>query len=168
MCLYNLTNYEKMLIRHDLLTVAVPWKHYVLNFGVTVRQKWQTGWKMLSTAMFVYKNLCLEAVLPHLVYIIKFFVANQIVYSHSIPVHISDNSLAENRKLTEKIWETGLNCLSRRISRKCDSHEVIELDHTCGVPRASLIFPSFYPWKKQKHKTICLVLTPVFVVPRFL
>lgn len=61
--------------------------------------------------MFVYKNLCLEAVSPHLVYIIKFFVAHQIVYSHSIPVQISDISLAENRKLTQKIWETGLNCL---------------------------------------------------------
>lgn len=128
-----------MLIRHDLLMAVVPWKHYFLNFRVSVWQKWQTGWKMLSTAMFVYKNLCLEAVPPHLVYIIKFFAANQIVYSHSIPVHISDISLAENRKLTQKIWETGLNCLSRRISRKCDSHEVIELDHTCRSQ--SLFYP---------------------------
>lgn len=71
---------------------------------------------MLSTAMFVYKNMRLEAVPPHLVYIIKFFVANQTAYSYSIPVHISDISLAENRKLTQKIWETGLNCLSLRIS----------------------------------------------------
>lgn len=63
----------------------------------------------MSTAMFVYKNLCLEAVPPHFVYIIKFFVALQIVYSHSIPVHISDISLAENRKLTQKIWETHNN-----------------------------------------------------------
>lgn len=58
---------------------------------------------MLSTAMFVYKNLCLEAVPPHLVYIIKLLVANQITRSHSIPVRISDISLAENRKLTQKI-----------------------------------------------------------------
>lgn len=86
---------------------------------------------MLSTAMFVYKNLRLEAVPPHLVYIIKFFVANQMVHSHSIPVHISDISLAENRKLTQKIWETGLNCLPLRISRKCDSYELIELDQMC-------------------------------------
>lgn len=71
---------------------------------------------MLSTAMFVHKNMCLEAVPPHLVYIIKFVVANQTVCSHSILVHISDNSLAENRKLTQKIWETGLNYLSPRIS----------------------------------------------------
>lgn len=62
------------------------------------------------------ENMRLEAVPPHLVYIIKFFVANQTVCSHSIPVHISDISLAENRKLTQKIWETGLNCLSLRIS----------------------------------------------------
>lgn len=94
---------------------------------------------MLSTAMFVYKNLRLEAVPPHLVYIIKFFVANQIVCSHSIPVHISDISLAENRKLTQKIWETGLNCLSLRISIKCDSYEMIELDH--AFSKASLILP---------------------------
>lgn len=102
---------------------------------------------MLSTAMFVYKNLCLEAVPPHLVYIIKFFVANQIVYSHSIPVHISDISLAENRKVTQKIWETGLNCLSLRISRKCDSHEVIELDHVHAAPKASFILPLSVPEK---------------------
>lgn len=94
---------------------------------------------MLSTAMFVYKNLRLEAVPPHLVYIIKFFVPNQIVYSHSIPVHISDISLAENRKLTQKIWETGLNCLSLRISRKCDSYEMIELDQMCSS--SSLSYP---------------------------
>lgn len=78
--------------------------------------------------MFVYQNLRLEAVPPHFVYIIKFFVALQIVYSHSIPVHISDISLAENRKLTEKNWETGLNCLSLRMRRKYDSHEIIELN----------------------------------------
>ena len=70
----------------------------------------------MSTAMFVHKNMCLEAVPPDLVYIIKFFMAKQIVCSHSIPVHISDISLAENRKVPQKIWETGLNCLSLRIS----------------------------------------------------
>lgn len=83
---------------------------------------------MLSTSMFVYKILRLEAVPPHLVYIIKFFMASQIVYSHGIPVHISDISLAENRKLTQKIWETGLNCLSFSITRNCDSHEVMQWD----------------------------------------
>lgn len=138
-CPYNLTSWGKMLIRRDLLTVRVPWKHLVLNFRLSAWQKKQTGWKMLSTAMFVYKNLRLEAVPPHLVYIIKFFVAHQIVYSHSIPVHISDISLAENRKLTQKIWEMGLNCLSLRISRKCDSHEMIELDQTCSSQ--SLFYP---------------------------
>ena len=95
-------------------------------------------WKMLSTSMFVCKNLRLEAVPPHLVYIIKSSVAHQIVYSHSIPVHISDISLAENRKLTQKIWETGLNCLSLRMSRKCDSHEMIELDQTRSSQSRSL------------------------------
>lgn len=57
---------------------------------------------MLSTAMFVYKNLCLEAVPPHFVYIIKFFAALQIAYSRSIPVRISDISLAENTKTATK------------------------------------------------------------------
>lgn len=81
---------------------------------------------MLSTAMFVYNNLCLEAVPPHLLYIIKSSLANQIAYSHSIPARISDIPLAENRKLTQKICETDLNCLSLSISRKCDSYEMIE------------------------------------------
>lgn len=67
------------------------------------------------------QKMCLEAVPSHLAYIIKFVVANQTVCSHSIPVRISDNSLAENRKLTQKIWETGLNCLSPGIRKKCDS-----------------------------------------------
>lgn len=67
--------------------------------------------------MFVSKNLCLEAVPPHLVYIIKFFPANQIAHSRSIPVHISDVPLAENRKLTQKICVTVLNYLSLRIGR---------------------------------------------------
>lgn len=47
--------------------------------------------------MFVCNILCLEAVPPHFVYIIKFSVANQVVYSHGIPEQISDISLAENR-----------------------------------------------------------------------
>lgn len=64
------------------------------------------------------------AVHPHFVYIIKFFAARQIVCSHSIPVRISDISLAENRKLTQKISESGLNCLCLRISKKCDSHRI--------------------------------------------
>lgn len=51
--------------------------------------------------MFVYTILRLEAVPPHLVYIIKFFVAHQIVYPRSIPVHIRDISLAESKKLTQ-------------------------------------------------------------------
>lgn len=58
------------------------------------------------------------------VYIIKLFAARQIVCSHSIPVHISDISLAENRKLTQKISDSGLNCLCLRISEKCDSHRI--------------------------------------------
>lgn len=81
---------------------------------------------MLSTAMFVWQkeSLLFMAVHPHFVYIIKFFAARQIVCSHSIPVHISDISLAENRKLTQKISERGLNCLCLRISKKCDSHRI--------------------------------------------
>lgn len=105
---------------------------------------------MLSTDMFVYKNPRLQAVPPHLVYIIKFFVANQIVLSHGIPVHISDISLAENRKLTQKIWETGLNCLPLRISRKCDSRKMIELDHMCNSQ--SLLRPPSVPLKKFNTK----------------
>lgn len=93
---------------------------------------------MLSTAMFVYKNLCLEAVPPHFVYIIKFFLALQIAYSLSIPVHISDISLAENRKLPQKIWETDLNCLSFRVSRKCDSHEMTEMEQMFRSSLSSL------------------------------
>lgn len=63
----------------------------------------QTGWKM-SAAMFVWEkeSLRFETVHPHFVYIIKFFAARQIVYSHSIPVRISDISLAENRKCDTK------------------------------------------------------------------
>lgn len=163
MCPYNLTNWGQMLIRHDLLTVVVLWKHFVLNFRFSAWQKWQTGWKMLSTAMFVYRNLRLEAVPPHLVYIIKFFVAHQIVYSHSIPVHISDISLAENRKLTQKIWETGRNCLSLRISRKSDSYEIIKLDQTCSS--LSLFFPlSLCPWPNDPF----LFSTPFLLRPHFL
>lgn len=81
---------------------------------------------MLSTAMFVWEkeSLLFLAVHPHFVYIIKFFAARQIVCSHSIPVRISDISLAENRKLTQKISESGLNCLCLRISEKCDSHRI--------------------------------------------
>lgn len=138
-----------MLIRPDFLTVVVPWKHFALNFRFSVWQKWQTGWKMLSTAMFVYKNVRLEAVPPHLVYIIKFFVAHQIAYSHCIPVHISDISLAENRKLTQKIWETGLNCLSLRTRRKCDYHEVMELDQMFTV-----YFVLFLGRMSWMHQTI--------------
>lgn len=62
---------------------------------------------MLSATMLVYKNMCLEAVPSHFVYIIKSLVAVQIVYSHRIPVHISDISLAENRKLTQKLGKLG-------------------------------------------------------------
>lgn len=43
------------------------------------------------------KKIKQEAVLTHLVYIIKFLVANHIAHSPSIPEHISDISLAENR-----------------------------------------------------------------------
>lgn len=86
-----------------------------------------TDWvEMLSTAMFVWEkeSLLFMAVHPHFVYIIKFFAARQIVCSHSIPVRISDISLAENRKVTQKISESGLNCLCLRISKKCDSHRI--------------------------------------------
>lgn len=80
----------------------------------------------MSTAMFVWEkeSLLFMAVHPHFVYIIKFFAACQIICSHSIPVHISDISLAENRKLTQKISESGLNCLCFRISKNCDSHRI--------------------------------------------
>lgn len=75
---------------------------------------------MWSTAMFVWEkeNQLFMAVHPHFVYIIKFFAARKIVCSHSIPEHISDISLAENRKLTQKISQSGLNCLCLRISKK--------------------------------------------------
>lgn len=109
--------------------------------------------------MFVSKNLRLEAVPPHFVYIIKFFVALQIAYSHSIPVHISDISLAENRKLPQKIWEMDLNCLSLRISRKCDSHEMIELDQKCSSSLSSL----FVSLRKWRHQMICLVFNTIFM-----
>lgn len=77
--------------------------------------------------MFVWEkeSLLFIAVHPHFVYIIKFFASCQIVCSHSIPVHISDISLAENRKLTQKISERGLNCLRlRKSKKKCDSHRI--------------------------------------------
>jgi len=46
------------------------------------------------------KKINEEAVLTHLVYIIKFLVANHIAHSPSIPEHISDISLAE-KKISE-------------------------------------------------------------------
>lgn len=122
-CPYNPTNWAKMLIRNDLSTVNLSCKHFVFN----IRFGRMTDWvEMLSTAMFVREkeSLLFMAVHPHFVYIIKFFVARQIVCSHSIPVRISDISLAENRKLTQKISESGLNCLCLRISKKCDSHRI--------------------------------------------
>lgn len=101
-----------MLIKCDLLKDLLPEKDFLLSSRFSARQQWQTGWKALSTSMFVYKNMRLEAVPPHLVYIIKFSVANPTVCSNSIPVHISDISLGENRKVTQNIWKTSLNCLS--------------------------------------------------------
>ncbi len=53
------------------------------------------------------KKLNEEAVLTHLVYIIKFLVANHIAISPSIPEHISDFSLTEN---WEKDYHAGFNC----------------------------------------------------------
>lgn len=122
-CPYNPTNWAKMLIRRDLSTANLTCKHYFLILDLAERP---TGWKMLSTAMFVWEkeSLLFMAVHTHLVYIIKFFAVRQIVYSHSIPVRISDISLAKNRKLTQKISESGLNGLCLRISEKCDSHRI--------------------------------------------
>ncbi len=55
------------------------------------------------------KKLNEEAVLTHLVYIIKFLVANHIAHSPSIAEHISDISLTENRELRERPYQAGFN-----------------------------------------------------------
>lgn len=115
---HNRTNCSEMLIRLDLLTDALPRqkKHLSLILDFQPDRNGKLGGKYCQQLCLSTKKMCLEAVPSHLAYIIKFVVANQTVCSHSIPVRISDNSLAENRKLTQKIWETGLNCLSPGIS----------------------------------------------------